>query len=77
MHLSHHRRIACGCCHHQHLMLVRLHDGRCVRYLLECTALACVCMQVRLNADTLTADGSASMAAVCAGSLALQAGALD
>ena len=33
-------------------------------------------MQVRLNADTLSADGAPAMAAVCAGSLALQAAGL-
>lgn len=33
-------------------------------------------MQVRLNADTLAADGAPAMAAVCAGSLALQAAGL-
>jgi hypothetical protein len=34
------------------------------------------CVQVRLNADTLAADGAPAMAAVCAGSLALQAAGL-
>ena len=33
--------------------------------------------QVRLNADTLASNGSSSMSAVCAGSLALQAAGLQ